>query len=85
MTVLQIIASLGLEQEGAGAKNVFCQSDPLRRPAGPIYCELCDGVPIPRGCFIELIAPVYGLSDAPIICHGTLTTLEAFTGFQKSP
>eukprot|EP00959_Pyramimonas_sp_CCMP1952_P298914 6252335-Pyramimonas_sp.AAC.1 len=38
-------------------KNAFCQSELLNRTRGKVFVELCDGVPVPPGSLIELIAP----------------------------
>ena len=84
MMMLQIVASLGWDLTLADAKNAFCQSDRLRREAGPIYVEPCEGLPLGPGELIELVAPVYGLNDAPVLWHRTLTTWLAEQGFEKS-
>ena len=67
MVTLQIIAGLGWSLEVADAKNAFCQSDRLERPKGAIYCEPCEGLHLEPGALIDLVAPVYGLIDAPIL------------------
>ena len=84
MLTLQVIASLGWTLEVADAKNAFCQSDPLERPKGAIFCEPCEGIGLDSGDLIEIIAPVYGLNDAPLLWHRTLTTALTDLGFRKS-
>eukprot|EP00959_Pyramimonas_sp_CCMP1952_P174773 3652653-Pyramimonas_sp.AAC.1 len=66
MLTLQAICSLGWTLEVADAKNAFCQSNRLSRPRGQIFCEPCQGLNLAPGELIELIAPVYGLNDAPL-------------------
>eukprot|EP00959_Pyramimonas_sp_CCMP1952_P028671 601460-Pyramimonas_sp.AAC.1 len=84
MVTLQAVCSLGWQLEIADAKNAFCQSDRLARPKGSIFCELCSGFNLKSGSLIKLIAPVYGLNDAPPLWHRTLTSYLASEGFQKS-
>eukprot|EP00959_Pyramimonas_sp_CCMP1952_P020435 431133-Pyramimonas_sp.AAC.1 len=74
MFPLQAVSSLGRELETAGAKNASCQSDKLSRPKGSIYCEPCSGLCLKPGSLIELVAPVYGLSDALFLWHRILTS-----------
>eukprot|EP00959_Pyramimonas_sp_CCMP1952_P335476 7024186-Pyramimonas_sp.AAC.1 len=75
---------MGWRLHVADAKNAFCQSDRLRRPNGAIYVEPCQGLSIPSGQLIELVAPVYGLNDAPLMWHRTLTEWLGSQGFTKS-
>ncbi len=84
MAVLQMIASLKLYLEIADAKNAFCQSDRLVRPKGSIFAEPCEGLGLESGSLIELVAPVYGLNDAPILWHRTLTEWLVSQGYRKS-
>ena len=84
MLALQSIAALGWTLEVADAKNAFCQSDRLRRPRGAIYCEPCQGLQLAPGELIELVAPVYGLNDAPMLWHRTLTEYLSQEVFEKS-
>eukprot|EP00959_Pyramimonas_sp_CCMP1952_P317412 6643146-Pyramimonas_sp.AAC.1 len=72
MVTLQAISSLGWELEIADCKNAFCQSDRLHRPKGSILCDPCQGLNLGPGELIELIAPVCGLNDAPLLWHRTL-------------
>eukprot|EP00439_Symbiodinium_sp_Y106_P016539 s1065_g2.t1 len=62
---LLIAMGLGLSIDFADVKNAFCQSNPLHRAAGPVYAEACSGLGLPPGTLIQLVAPVYGLLDAP--------------------
>eukprot|EP00959_Pyramimonas_sp_CCMP1952_P089619 1874921-Pyramimonas_sp.AAC.1 len=68
----------------ADAKNAFCQSNRLERPNGAIYVEPCAGLTLPPGSLIELVAPVYGLNDAPLLWHRTITDFLVSLGFEKS-
>ena len=56
----------------ADLKNGFSQSDSLDRSAGPLFVEQCEGLDLPSGSLVQLIAPVYGLNDAPLRWHRTL-------------
>ena len=64
--------NLGFQVHFADVRNAFCQAKKLRRARGKIYVEPCKGVPVPPGSLIELVAPVYGLDDAPLLWHETL-------------
>ena len=68
----------------ADLKNAFCQSDSLDRSAVPLFVEPCEGLDLPPGSFIQLVAPVYGLNDAPLRWHRTLTTWLIKQGYRKS-
>ena len=84
MAVLQTIASPKWNLEIANAKNAFCQSDRLVRPKGSIFVEPCEGLGLESGSLIELIAPVHGLNDAPILWHRTLAEWLVNQGCRKS-
>ncbi len=84
MTVLQAVASLGWRLNIADCKSAFCQSGELIRERGAIYAEPCEGLGMERGQLIKLVAPVYGLNDAPIRWHQTLTDWLSSQGFVKS-
>lgn len=84
MAALQITASKGWKLELADATNAFCQSDKLSRAKRAIYCEACEGLSLQRGQLIELVAPVYGLNDVPLLWHRTLTGYIQTLGFRKS-
>ena len=68
----------------ADLKNAFCQSDSLDRSAGPLFVEPCEGLDLPPGSLIQLVAPVYGLNDAPLRWHRTLTAWLIKQGYRKS-
>ena len=68
----------------ADLKNAFCQSDSLDRSAGPLFVEPCEGLDLPHGSLIQLVAPVYGLNDAPLRWHRTVTTWLIKQGYRKS-
>ena len=46
--------------------------------------EPCEGLDLPSGSLIQLIAPVYGLNDAPLRWHRTLTAWLIKQGYRKS-
>ena len=54
-------------------QNAFTQSRKLKRPKGPIFVEPCEGLDVEAGLLIEVIIRVYGLDDAPLEWHATLT------------
>ena len=68
----------------AALKNAFCQSDSLDRSAGSLFVEPCEGLDLPLGSLIQLIARVYGLNDAPLRWHRTLTAWLIKQGYRKS-
>ena len=68
----------------AGLKKAFCQSDSLDRSAGSLFVEPCEGLDLPPGSLIQLLAPVYGLNDAPLRWHRTLTAWLIKQGYRKS-
>ncbi|CAK0871511.1 unnamed protein product, partial [Prorocentrum cordatum] len=84
VATLQAIVSHGWALNIADAKNAFCPSEKLKRPSGAIFVEPCQGLPLSADQLIELVAPVYGLNDAPLLWHRTLTEYLATLGFQKS-
>ena len=84
MAFLAVKTSLGHELQVGDLKNAFCQSDRLKRESGRLFVEPCEGVPVPKGTLIELVAPVYGLDDAPLRWHLTLTTWLKEQGFQRT-
>ena len=53
----------------ADLNNPFCQSDSLDRSTCPLFVEPCEGLDFPPGSLIQLVAPVYGLNDAPRRWH----------------
>ena len=65
-------------------RNAFGQSDKLDRPTGDIWVEPCQGLNLPSGSWIKLIAPVYGLDDAPLRWHKTLLNFFFSLGFERS-
>ena len=65
----------------ADLKNAFSQSDSLDRSAGPLFVEPCEGLDLPPGSLIQLVAPVYGLNDAPLRWHRTWLIKQ---GYRKS-
>ena len=68
----------------ADLKNAFCQSDSLDRSAGPLFVEPCEGLDLPSGSLIQIVAPVYGLNDAPLQWHRTLAAWLIKQGYRKS-
>ena len=80
----QICVNLSLLVSLADVSNAFCQAEPLDRPHGKIYVKPCEGLDLPPGCLVELVAPVYGLDDAPLRWHQTLITFFESLGFVRS-
>ena len=62
----------------ADLKNAFCQSDSLDRSVGHLFVEPCEGLAYSTHC------PVYGLNDAPLRWHRTLTAWLIKQGYRKS-
>ncbi|CAE7298113.1 unnamed protein product, partial [Symbiodinium microadriaticum] len=71
-----IQTSLNLKHSFAftDVKNAFCQSDKIRREAGPLFAEPCEGLGLPSGSLIVLDVPVYGLDDAPACWRATVVS-----------
>ena len=84
MMFLFLLQLCSLTLSIADLKNTFCQSDSLDRSAGPLFVEPCEGLDLPPGSLIQLIAPVYGLNDAPLRWHRTLTAWLIKQGYRKS-
>ena len=80
----QLALCLGLGMAFADVKSAFCQSDVLNRPQGPLYAEVCSGLGLSPKCLIQLVAPVYGLDDAPIRWHHTVLEFLLSLGFERS-
>ena len=49
-----------------------------------MFVELCEGLDLPSGSLIQLVAPVHGLNDAPLRWHRTLTAWLIKQGYRKS-
>ena len=62
----------GLTLSIADLGNSFCQSNSLDRSASPLHVGPCEGVDLPPGSLIQLVAPVYGFNDATLRWHRTL-------------
>jgi len=82
--VCQTIANGRMLLLFADVKAAFAQSNPLRRPQGRLFVTPCDGTPLGPGDLIELIAPVYGLDDAPIRWYETVCNYLQWLGYCKS-
>ena len=80
----QLALCLDLVMLFADVKSAFCQGDPLDRPQGELFAEACAGLGLPTGSLIQLIAPVYGLDDAPIRWHQTVVQYLFSLGFERS-
>ncbi len=80
----QICLNMKFKLSFADIKNAFCQADKLDRPTGPIYVTPCEGQPIPSDAVVELVAPVYGLDDAPLRWHWTLLSFFESLGFTRT-
>ena len=50
----------------------------------PLFVEPYEGLDLPSGSLIQLVAPVYGLNDAPLRWHRTLTAWLIKQGYRKS-
>lgn len=82
---LQVSLNLGMKIAFGDVKNAFCQSDPLRRPRGPLFAEPCQGLRLPHGALIAIDVPVYGLDDAPAAWRNTVTSfLTEELGFERN-
>ena len=84
MMFLFLLQLCSLTLSIADLQNAFCQSDSLDRSAGPLFVEPCEGLDLPFGLLIQLIAPVYGLNEAPLRWHRTLTAWLIKQGYRKS-
>ena len=84
MVFLFLIQLCSLTLSIADLKNAFCQSDSLDRSAGPLFVEPCEGLDLPSGSLIQLVAPVYGFNVAPLRWHRTLTAWLIKQGYRKS-
>ena len=82
--ICQVIANLELLVKFADVKAAFAQSNRLRRPRGRLFVAPCEGVPLDQQDLIELIAPVYGLDDAPLRWFETVVEFLKSIGFRRS-
>lgn len=80
----QLALCLSLRVAFADVRSAFCQSDPLDRPQGDLYAEVCDGLELAMCSLIKLVAPVYGLEDAPLRWHETVVQFLFSLGFERS-
>ena len=83
MIFLSLLQLCSLTLSISDLKNAFCQSDSLDRSASPLFVEPCEGLDLPSRSFVQLVAPVYGLNDAPLRWHRTLTAGLIKQGYQK--
>lgn len=83
MCFLVMVQSSQITLSVADCKNAFCQSNALQRPAGRVFVDPCSGVSMPKESLVELIAPVFGLNDAPLLWHRTLTRHLIDIGFAR--
>ena len=84
MMFLFLLQLCNLTLSFADLENSFCQSDSLDRSAGPLFVEPCEGLDLPSGSPIQLVAPVHGLNDAPLRWHRTLKAWLIKQGYRKS-
>lgn len=56
----------------------------LVRSAGELWVEPCDGIRLPKGSLIRLVAPIYGLDDSPLNWHLTVVRFLEDLGFNRS-
>ena len=80
----QLCANMNMCVTFCDVTQAFCQSEPLDRPQGELYVEACKGLGLPAGTLVQLVAPVYGLEDAPIRWHQTVIHFLRELGFQRS-
>ena len=80
----QVSLNLSLNVSFLDIKNAFCQANRLDRPQGKLYALPCDGLDVPKGCLIEIVAPIYGLDDSPLRWHRTLLQFFEGLGFVRS-
>ena len=80
----QMCLNLDLQLTFGDIKNAFCQGDALDRPDGPILVSPCEGLDVEADTLIELVAPVYGLDDAPLRWHQTVVRFFEQIGFVRS-
>eukprot|EP00959_Pyramimonas_sp_CCMP1952_P330511 6920913-Pyramimonas_sp.AAC.1 len=72
-----------LETSDCGRKERFLSKRPVASPEGSyIYCEPCHGLNLAPGELVEFIALVYGLNDAPVLWHRTLTDWLGSIGYR---
>ena len=83
MMFLFLLQLCSLTLSVADLKNAFCQSDSLDRSAAPLFVEPCEGLDLPSGSLIQLVAPVYGLLIESLcwnpVCTCTTLPVEAWT------
>eukprot|EP00959_Pyramimonas_sp_CCMP1952_P246346 5149254-Pyramimonas_sp.AAC.1 len=84
MLFLTMSLALDMDVQIGDLKNAFCQSDPLVRPRGRVFVKPCEGLSLPPGSLIELIAPVYGLDDALLALHRAAASFFESRGYVKS-
>eukprot|EP00435_Cladocopium_sp_Y103_P027150 s2554_g6.t1 len=83
--VCQVAVNEGMALSFADVKAAFAQSNKLVRPRGRIFVSPCEGTPLDHGSdLIELIAPIYGLDDAPVRWHETITDYLKEMNMRKS-
>eukprot|EP00959_Pyramimonas_sp_CCMP1952_P350370 7340517-Pyramimonas_sp.AAC.1 len=80
MLCLTISLMHDLEIYVGDMKNAFCHNNLLTRTSGGVFVEPCEGLDLPSGSLIDLLAPVYGLDGAAIsarYCLGVLPMRHA--------
>ncbi|CAK9022317.1 unnamed protein product [Durusdinium trenchii] len=80
----QLCTNMDMSVTFCDVTQAFCQSEPLDRPEGDLYVEACEGLGLPEGTVIRLVAPVYGLEDAPLRWHQTVINFLRSLGFERS-
>ena len=80
----QLCTNMDMSVTFCDVTQAFCQSEPLDRPEGELYVEACEGLGLPEGTIIQLVAPVYGLEDAPLRWHQTVINFLRQLGFERS-
>ena len=82
--VCQIAANRKMRLVFGDVKAAFAQSDLLKRPRGRLFCQPCEGCPLEAQDLIEIVAPVYGLDDAPLRWHETVSSHLLSYGYVRS-
>ena len=82
--ICQVAANHHMRLVFGDVKAAFAQSDLLKRPRGRLFCRPCEGCPLDSEDLIEIIAPVYGLDDAPLRWHETVSSHLLAYGYVRS-
>ena len=84
MSFLHTGLGLGHSFSFCDVKNAFYQSDPLKRPRGPLFAQPTEGLGLPSDALIIIDVPVYGLDDAPAAWRNTVVSYLAEQNFVRN-